>query len=74
MQPTLAAITSSKGPGSAGPADRSHLRIRPGRGEPAAERNQDGGDHKVEYTRAGQQFDADDRSGDDTRRRPATRV
>ena len=33
--------------------------------------NQGGGDHRVEYTRAGQQFDADDRSGDDTGHRPS---
>jgi hypothetical protein len=65
MQPALAAITGSKGPGSAGPAGVTCGYGR-GRGQPAAERSQDGGDHQVEYTRAGQQFDADDRSGDDT--------
>ena len=73
MQPTLAAMTSGKGPGSAGPTGVT-CGYGPGRGEPAAERNQDGGDHQVEYPRAGQQFDADDRSGDDTGTVPATSV
>jgi len=71
MQPTLADMTNSKGQD----LDRSAgvtCGYGPGRGEPAAERNQDGGDHQVEYTRAGQQFDADDRSGDGTV--PATSV
>ena len=37
----------------------------PGQGQPDTERDQDGGDHQVEDPRAGQQLDADDRSGDD---------
>ncbi len=60
MQPALAAMTSSKGPGSAGPAGRVTCGYGPSRGEPAAERNQDDGDNQVEDTRAGQQVDEGD--------------
>ena len=68
--PTLAAMTSSKGQDWLDRPAGVTCGYGPGRGEPAAERNQDGGDRQVEYTRAGQQFDADDRSGDDTGHRP----
>jgi hypothetical protein len=38
----------------------------PGEREPDAERHQHRGDDQVDDARAGQQFDPDDRSGDDT--------
>jgi hypothetical protein len=41
-----------------------------GGGQPDAERQQQGGDHQVEDAGTGDQFDADDRSGDHARQRP----
>jgi hypothetical protein len=45
---------------------------RPGGGEPRPEREQDGGYGQIEDLRAGDQFDTDDRSGDDAGQGPAS--
>jgi hypothetical protein len=59
-QPTAAARIISTGPGG-----RVACGSGLGNGEPSPERDQDGGDRQVEHVRAGDQLDADDRTGDE---------
>ena len=60
----------NEAPALSSPPKATDPSSRPGQRQPQPQRSQDGTGHRVEHVRAGQQFDADDRSADDTGQRP----